>query len=1303
MGAQYSKPEDRLRFISREVNALRSSLKTSQQNISKTKKQHVVTTLVQHSNDVSSLSGKVKRKDMDAVLKTISETMEEVLKIEPTDELDVGGTVESNSFVNVPLNSRKRTSSLGSLSSKKTPRNVVAHNIPTLRDIERKVDELTGQIDTAITNKDANLLRIYKQTITVLAADLELVRAEKGTPSEKRKAHVSKKIPSLYQKVNKSLTNLKYDTNQRIKTSKQFDKQKSLQELSQIELSVVENESLLDKLMTQKQATDFTTIRNNIVENNQRLAKVDIVDNEIKERVVLLSQKLAETVKNLDQIMAKREFESKFSKSLENYNRIKKYSDSNNNADATLLNLQTLRNSLEHLEEINDTTKHRKQELLHQINIDIQKVSKAVPDSTNEKIVQDIVEDNVILRKKVKSMDKEHTVIDQFIAYWTNVKNNFNVNSYSDLSLLRIDTILQEMQESINEIRMDISKKCGTNLPNNLIRKHSQSVPKLNSRQSYDSIKNIDQVVKTKAKMYQLPSPEKQPSYVNKRFSRIEEIKLQVHYIKEKIDNTGVDKGVFKEKLEEYNKNLEDYSEDPNTIVANNAEIVQSEIREILSKIVLSQFKSRSHELTNQVRSFNGTKEDKRYKELNEALLELRNDLQGSQLIIQDKEEVLEEIQKNFKRLQEKHPYSQDEAAIKKHLQTLNDKVKRFSGTYKGVIYNQIERDLNKLLVGAEEIEDKFFSEEIVKHTEQLLRILEQRASMAQSFRGTSTEMYENHKGIDKIKNDLADIKTQMDGTPDNQVDAFVNLQSRLDLVNFELGQIAARSDENLAKEKEICTNEAQTLRNVVDAKVALGQRSTVKWTPDLPSPSYPKNDVNMEIERFEQEFEAYKQEIQACQYEEAGKKFLEFADELQQLIEELQRYKFIKNTDLHTRQLSLTNEIQSYIDALKRDGFDINYMQNVEKRLRDVEDRFQAGYVDPKEVLSIQKEFSERQFYSESSVLKKRQLLIRKRCESLFKKLKNIEASEFKKLEQVEAAMAQLSKEVDNFAGIKSDNQYLKLKELATSTISKLNSIEADVNPKRIMLLKDLQSLQNILDELATGNEQLTSLEKQIDEISSLQNNFSGAQQEITTIKEKLQGLETDITSLKVAPQLIYRKNALLERLNILINQSTNLRPTSENSSGYVSRIYNFMVPSKEKEEITRLQKEFDNAKNADELEQIMTSLMQMEVQLRGHPNDLLNEVQYLQEAVEEKLQDYDRLNGINEEVDRIIDGLDKEELSYDQVNKLDERLNELLVELRKIKSISLKPKIDACTLRIIFSTNRTSEYLKMFHSTTV
>ncbi|XP_030754341.1 myosin-1-like isoform X2 [Sitophilus oryzae] len=1170
MGTVHSTPKDDLQYISKNTKALRQSLRNSPQNITKERKESLIKHLADNSTHVSRLHG-IKQDKIDTVLNEISDTLKEVLVIEPSD-LD-SAAIESDSFVHVPISRRNRqsTGSLKSLSPRRT-QNINNSSAPSIREIEAKLIDLKNEIKTAINNMDSKQLRMYEKTLKIMASDMESFHVEDDTPLKQRKDAISKNITRLFGKVNKALNEAGKNNNSQNLT-KQEVKAKSIQELNNIELQLAESESLLDKMIKDKTTSNFASVRNNVAKANEKLTKVYIVDDEVKEKYRALYQKASETLKTLDNIMSKREFESKLSKAVETLERIVKNFNLDTNTEETRKSLDTLQESVNNITEINESSRRKKRELLSRIAGHISTIDQLSKKSDDSKTIQQIVEENVVLRKKLKSSDKEYTVIDQFINYWSNIRNNFDLNDYSRLSLLRIDEVLDEMQASIHSMRLGIANKCETYPPTKLFTK-SQSVPKLDTyRSSTDSSEN--RIIKTKVRMLNASTPELvqigKPVETS-RFSKIEEVRRNVYYIKEKLDDTQ-NRHALRRKLEEYLKSMKDYSTDSNKGLANNANVVYKEIMELLYTLQLMEFKERVDETTKKSREFSGSKYEKGFDDIKGEIEELNNSIKTLnipdhyQYLVQEKDQLLEELSHSVQALDHRPAFYQQQnelevKEIKDKLQELNDKVKRFSGTYRGVLYNSIERDLNKLLLTiGDTVEDNSTTDQIKNDIERLLKILEQRSSLAQSFRTSKVDgaLNEDQVGLNKIKTDLMHIKNDLDRTPDDNILNFIRLHSRLELVSLELGQIPNKANEHVEKEKEILSNEVSTLKVVVDAKITLGQQPVTQW-PDrelsVDNVSYPKNDINKEMEKFEKKFQAIKNEIRIPNSDEDVLKYYKLVQDIKKLKDELETYRLIKNTDLYMRKLRLTDEMQYYTSALEKEAKAADDVINLEKKVDNLESLLRTNKEQDmkamaKELQAIQNKLANHNFNLTSSNFNTRKTSVQQKTEELTQRLKEIENEEQKnksldeaekKIAEIEKKVEALRPEVARFVGVQSDAKFYELDETTMRLVLVLDKLEVEnieLRKRKVKLLAELHKFGEILDNKAQQTEELVEIEDLLKKISEeITQVIPNDKKNIETIKKYLKNIKIKLKTLKV-------DNELSERLNKCVHEYKSLSKT--------------------------------------------------------------------------------------------------------------------------------------------------------------
>ncbi|XP_060521689.1 uncharacterized protein LOC132699159 [Cylas formicarius] len=1346
MGSQHSKPEDRLQHINREVAALRTTLRNSRRNLSKQRRDSIVESLAFHSNEVKALTGKTKQKKINETLRNLSDAMQDVLSIEPGDnDLDMGA-VESDSFVQMPLSKRSVTSgsSVKSVKVSKRLQQVIKSQPVTLGDVEAKLQDLKVKISTAVDNKDTKQLRVYQQTLKVLAGDLEMIQTIAGTSAHELKDKLTKVLTSRYQKVSKALRESSLQNVQR----QSKNKEKTLTELNDIELKLAENESLIDKMATDNNAVDYSVIRENLLKINEKIRAVQPTDSEDKERVLLLSHKFTEIVKNHENLMAKKDFANSLNQAS---NKFQKLVAPDQAADKARLkkDLLALKDSVGNLEGYDNTEKSAKTNLLSQINKSVSDIESAIKMEEDQKTIQQIVEDSVVLRKKVKSSDKKHTVIDQFWNYWNNVRNNFNLNSYSNLSLIRLDGMLEEMQMSINDIRDGIATKC--DLRSNLNKKQSQSVPKLTlNKHSYGSNNSLHQVdgnsklIKTKVRLYHLSTPELltvDPSGLenqqHKRFSKIEEIKRQVYYLKEKVDESH-NKNLIKEKLESYLKTLSPFLADSNATVAKNANIVSSDIHELIHKLYVVDIRQRVNILSKKVENFSGNKYNKDFEDIQADLFKVQVSLQSLTIppcydqLQKERSDLLDEIYYHLNKLQEKstyyREYDENVKQIRDKLASVKDMVGRFSGTYKSVLYNKIERDLNKILLEIESIDDKNATDEITAEVEKNLKILEQRASKAQSFRKPGDE---NVSPTLKIKENLSSIREQIDKTPVQDVKALIGLQGRLDLVKLELDQISSKSNERLEKEKEIFYNEAQSLKNVVEAKLTLGQQPLYLWSDSVDASSFRQSEITKEMEHYQNKFKKVKDQISSMNSPDYDYSYTHLVDELDELIRQVGSFEFVRGIDLDIQKGSMLAEMQYYKDVLEKRAKDTDNLSTAETKLEHMESLLNNHSSEDlnqmlKDLESIQNNLNPAKMsVKKSKCQAKANELVRQVQAQLKSEQKDSKQTEaIKKMNDIAEKFKAIKPEIKSFVGVQSDSKFYELDETTMRLILVLEKLDfdtAELKKRKIELLKEMHNYGQILDERAGQTEDLVELEQNLDSFSALMDAYSGAEEQYDQIKATMEETRKKVNSLRVNNDLVMRKNACLERFSVLFNRFLSLRSSlsrpqskTDKAKGYVLQTFNSITKSKIANELGQIEKEIDlnrakvndfsEVEESEEFQQIDNSLTSLTIELHNltYPknSDEHKKKMELMAAIEEvtlSLEKRATENGMIKEIEREIKEIGdqmKSHCSDEEIDLIDEKLIQIQVKLGKLEREDLKFRKDACMMSIILYLKQISDY---------
>lgn len=978
MGAEQSKPRSKLADIEKEVALIRSSLRGSNRSFSRDTKNHIQENLVKYSNEVSELKGKVKSRQLEYIQKNISQTMREVLTMDS--DLDKAA-VETDSIVQVPQT--RRISSMerpkNGLKSKNHSKSLPAlTNSPTLEDIDNKLKTLRSQIKVALQSEDTTQLRVHQETLKVLATSLELIEVPEYTPLGDKKKKIETVVSAQYQRINKALREIR--RNRDIKyLSKQKQKEDVMKELEIIRRELEEYDSLSRKAF---KAGDHSSIRNvqqNLKRIDQRLSSVGSVDENTKTLKLQMKDKISWIGKYITEVSQKGS-QPDLTKAQADYEEIIKniasgQSRRGNNFNEKLESLHSFTYSISSLDQ--DDAKKRRQ-LLSNISESLSTLNQNQIDNANNTV-------NIGAVGKKRAFEEK--IMDSFTNDWQILKNVILESTLTKETFHEVDNVLSDVQNSISETRRTLKRLYSRqHRPNKNL---SVSVPNLaetrTSSNFLNSCSEETESVTTKVRTPPIGKSEGQiPELVNvgdeainirnkeklrnedMRFSRINEIKAQVYYIKEKFE-TSIQKPNLKTKLEAYITTLEEYIKSDNQVLANSAKILRSDIQDIIKNIdssmstyyeklppeyytdIISRIEENVQKLEKTAKQFQTDRNDTGYQDTKKLLndskeyvetldIPIEYDANNHRLVVLRKiENILDECERE--RFKREAAYVQD---VTKTLENLKDRINRFSGPYKGVLYNAIEKDLNKILIDAEaNINNKFISDPIVKDTEKFLNILEQRATKDQSFRQSKKK--EDNEKMSALKEELQAIKNDIDDTPMNAINLFIGLNSRLDLIKLSLDQLK-NLDEYIGHQKEIIYNEIETLKNVVEAKIALGQQDINQTSlEEFKTKTTEDNNkrVSEEMDKIELTLGKLKHDIIAFVGTISDKKYYELDESIMRLIVKMDDLKLAKGTSLYDRKVSLLKEIHQDEELLNRRTKETEHLTQFERDITDIENNF--------------------------------------------------------------------------------------------------------------------------------------------------------------------------------------------------------------------------------------------------------------------------------------------------------------------------------------------------------------------------
>ncbi|KAG5885226.1 hypothetical protein JTB14_002654 [Gonioctena quinquepunctata] len=596
MGNRHVKPEGKLKYIDGEVSGFRESIRQQEKGTSKATQEAQYQYLVKLSEKVSSLEGRVREKNLNRTQENISRTLTEVFS-KPVQERESNldsGAVETDSSVGVPMNKRhSSTRRINEIPTKKPKSSQVtmSKHVSTLQDIDMKFKSLKPQIKTAIDNKESTQLRFHKKTIEVLATDLKMIEIYDDTPIGDRKEKLVSALTSQYQKINSAMKEIQrnkgvdYLVNQQNNTL--------MRNLEEIRKELGKTDATLKEAVKNDSINLINTAKENLVKINQKLSSIEVNDGNAKQMKMQMLDQITWLFKYINESTTKGS-QSDLTKAQVNYeDRMKGIArGTNKNKDDIQIKLESLQTFINTIEE-KEECDARKKQLLHNINDSFSslcEIGKKEPDVVNG--------------------DQERTaprtavdVLNEVNQFCKSMEESMRQMKFSDSEFNELVRSLENLIHSIKSTRRNIS----ADIPK-LSKKQNHSVPDLTKfhciRDEFKSNSNPNTpegMRKTgnyfdpyipRVESINDGSPELRNGMSSKRndncFSAVDQIRTQVNYIKERINDIE-DKSIVMNKLTTFRKILLSYFNHSNQTIANNARLVSADIQDLSKNLRYSE------------------------------------------------------------------------------------------------------------------------------------------------------------------------------------------------------------------------------------------------------------------------------------------------------------------------------------------------------------------------------------------------------------------------------------------------------------------------------------------------------------------------------------------------------------------------------------------------------------------------------------------------------------------------------------------------------------------------------------------
>lgn len=321
MGSASSKHEKDLKNIRRDVSSIRSSIRSTR-SLKEENKHDLMNYIIKQTDEVNKLKRKVNKKKVNDTMVLIQDTTRELLRSE-----SLKSNASSHQHVKIRPKSLIETSSANQSSLERMRTN----SLPTLDEIEAKLNSLKPLIVTAIQNQDRKQLRLYKETIRLLVGDLEQIPLNKNENRKKLQTQLS----ACYQKIDKAFREISRNSNLEYLVGAE---KKSIlwKELNGIENDLKNVSMEIQRISTNGDGINIQDVRKSLSSIQPRLSSIEPLDDNIKLKRLQLVQRSKQLNANLESAQND-------TNTLKKANKI----EENKNIDKFVDNLKSIQNNIE--------------------------------------------------------------------------------------------------------------------------------------------------------------------------------------------------------------------------------------------------------------------------------------------------------------------------------------------------------------------------------------------------------------------------------------------------------------------------------------------------------------------------------------------------------------------------------------------------------------------------------------------------------------------------------------------------------------------------------------------------------------------------------------------------------------------------------------------------------------------------------------------------------------------------------------------------------------------------------------------
>ncbi|XP_063917504.1 repetitive organellar protein-like [Zophobas morio] len=874
------------------------------------------------------LAQKSKKSDNDAAQKLISSVTQELLtKFEEDSKSEAGSLRRPNSSLKRASLSEKRQSLTEKRTSwkeepkKEAPKITTKDSKSTLDDIEKKLETLKTEVKVAQTNRDKSRLHFLSKSIQTLMTDLQMVNVNNQILNEERKELLEKNLQKAFQQIDKIKRQLTEESDLKYlaELHQKEMREKCVQDLDEIHKGLL----TIGKNLNQK---NFNTEKETFNGYKNKLNSIEEMDQEIG----LKKAEVSDVLLNVENAFTRVEMEERLNQAEWRHFQYKidlKQFTETMQSDTYKKHRQYLTQLREYVGkvlEINTKIDEKKKYVLYNIDNNIVALDQKAKDN-EEKPKQ------VVLRKTNPS---------DLVAAANGLPDTYSSDELKDvvplltqvkaiidhkLTLCQTKTTTDKLvPQNPSQVKRDDPDILLVTVKETSLQPVFNSVPPVHTQ-----IDNIQKEVETLQVLIENSRYTKETQLYKDLKNKLESYRSEVDALSR--DDDGAKSG----------ENLVKYIDNVLLLLDNNMSSRKSTTEDILIDIM--SVSTRVNDLGNKIQNFSRTIQD--YDTIKNSLVDNKNYLKNLQItsnrgnLAKSRDDIVQQIDRYLANLEDMKKNdnasgSEEEKIFNKDLRKLKEKVSRYSGTYKNVLYKTIENDLDKYFNKADKVfKDGHVAFKVKQDIENTKMILEQKSTKDQQYDKVKRDVRQSgSKELTEIRQNVESVKETLSQNEPISKEELDKLDARLTLSILALDNIR---DDHSSEAKDRLYNDIHLYFQKIQE-----QKLLTRASPHVVEKAQPKHHddsqtMAMTIAKIAHELEEIKPEILSFVGTETSPNFLHIDEILVRGTLKLDEMNVDQTHELYNQKAKLMRDIHKYSDILDDRIMKTEEIEKLEKEVK--------------------------------------------------------------------------------------------------------------------------------------------------------------------------------------------------------------------------------------------------------------------------------------------------------------------------------------------------------------------------------